>query len=171
MWRVFEIPIPHKFWEFLLSQEEWRREPLWYSRKRRRIWTKSRRRIGIAVEIVDVTSQRVRGSNLYVSFFLVRRRNVLSILYFFFSQKKSDWTMKNKKRVSHPTKTQSLLDFPTLEESKLISPLVKKMSRNDWRQRMCIFLFRIHLTSLQYKAKIHTTKPQRPRQRCVNRKD
>ena len=101
----------------------------------------------------------------------LRRRNVLSILYFFFSQKKSDWTMKNKKRVSHPTKTQSLLDFPTLEESKLISPLVKKMSRNDWRQRMCIFLFRIHLTSLQYKAKIHTTKPQRPRQRCVNRKD
>ena len=105
--------------------------------------------------------------------FLVRRRvfvNVVSNL-FFFSQKKSDWTMKNKKRVSHPTKSQSLLDFPTLEESKLISPLVKKMSRNDWRQRMCIFLFRIHLTSLQYKAKIHTTKPQRPRQRCVNRKD
>ena len=42
--------------------------------------------------------------------------------------------MKNKKRVSHPTKSKSLLDFPTLEESKLISPLVKKMSRNDWRQ-------------------------------------
>ena len=35
--------------------------------------------------------------------------------------------------MSHPTKTQSLLDFPTLEESKLISPLVKKMSRESWR--------------------------------------